>query len=196
MQTGEAMGMEFSFQGEKQTCLSARLGLNLETESWDGNEWVYGGEPQITVSLEVMVDEESGEDGAAAPDAHWVMKPIPADLFHSEWSDSSPEFEAWFGNDAPELEKNRIRLSGRNEQGRLQVDWTADCGGLPMTCSGLAEFGGLTMRVRQPEDAPGFLAQVHPAWQNLQPVEDEVVNFGETMPEHRRVWHSLRFKLP
>ncbi len=188
--------MEFSFQGETQTCLSARLGLSLETESWDGKDWVYGQELQVMVSLEVLVDEESGEDGAAAPDAHWVMKPLPTDLFHSDWDDSAPEFEAWFGNDAPELEENRIRISGRDSSGQVQVEWTASCGGLPMTCSGPVEFSGLAMRVRKPEDAAPFLAKVHPAWAQLKPVEEEVVDFGEAMPEHRRVWHSLRFVLP
>ncbi|MBN9419921.1 MAG: hypothetical protein J0I12_30985 [Candidatus Eremiobacteraeota bacterium] len=188
--------MEFSFQGETQTCLSARLGLSLETESWDGKDWVYGKELQVMVSLEVMVDEDSGEDGAAAPDAHWVMKPIPADLFHSEWDDSAPEFEAWFGNDAPVLENNRIRMTGRNDAGQVQVEWTADCGRLPMKCSGWVDFSGLAMRVRQPEDAPGFLKKVHPAWAKLKPVEEEMLDFGAAMPENRRVWHSLRFELP
>lgn len=188
--------MEFSFQGETQTCLSARLGLSLETESWDGKDWVYGKELQVMASIEVMVDEESGEDGAAAPDAHWVMKPVPTDLFHSEWDDSAPEFEAWFGNDAPELDENKIRLLGRDPNGQVQVDWTASCGGLPMKCSGPVEFSGLAMRVRQPEDAAGFLKKVHPAWAKLKPVEEEIVDFGEAMPEHRRVWHSLRFHLP
>ncbi len=188
--------MEFSFQGETQTCLSARLGLSLETESYNGKDWVYGEELQVMVSLEVMVDEESGEDGAAAPDAHWVMKPIPADLFHSEWDDSAPEFEAWFGNDAPVLEKNRIRLLGRAEGGKVKVEWVGHCGKLPMTCSGLVDFSGLAVRVRQPEDAAGFLKKVHPAWADLKPVEEEMLDFGAAMPEHRRVWHSLRFELP
>lgn len=196
MITSEGESMEFSFQGETQTCLSARLGLSLETESFDGKDWVYGKDLQVMVSLEVMVDEESGEDGAAAPDAHWVMKPIPADLFHSEWDDSAPEFEAYFGSDAPELEKNRIRLAGRTADGCLQIHWTAECGGLPMVCSGPVEFSGLTIRVRQPEDAAGFLKKMHKAWAGLQPVEEEVLDFGEAMPENRRVWHSLRFVLP
>ena len=187
--------MQFTFQGETQTCLSARLGLSLETESWDGKDWVYGQELQVMVSLEVMVDEDSGEDGAAATDAHWVMKPVPVDFFHSEWTDSAPEFEAYFGNDAPELENNRIRLQGRDPSGRVLVDWEATCGGLPMKFQGAVDFSGLTMRVHDPADAPKFLAKIAPAWAQLKPLEEEVVDFGMAMPENRRVWHSLSFAL-
>ena len=64
-----------------------------------------------------------------------------------------------------------------------------------MKFQGAVDFSGLTMRVHDPADAPKFLAKIAPAWAQLKPLEEEVVDFGMAMPENRRVWHSLSFAL-
>lgn len=188
----------FTFQGEKQTVVSSRLALTLETESWDSDSesWVYGKELGVLASLEVVVDEESGQDGAAAPDAYWRLDPLPEDLFHSTWDESAPDFEAWFGNDAPELEQNHIALLGRNDHGQVKICWTAQCEGNALRFEGWVDFDGLTVRVADPEDAPRFLKQLWPGlnWDNLKPEEGETVEFDANFALERRRWYPFTYR--
>lgn len=187
----------FSYRGQRQQVLSARLALTLETESWNpGKEcWVYGQNLGVLASLEILVDEDSGEDGAAAPDAHWRLEPLPEDLFQSQWDDSAPEFEAWFGNDAPELEDNQIRFSGRNPEGQVQLLWTSRCAGEVVEVAGWVDFAGLSVRVTEPEHAQQFLQRIWPSmdWKSITGQPGETVEFDSSFAVERRRWHPLTF---
>jgi len=186
----------FSYQADKTPVLSARFGLSLVSESWDSKkeEWVYGKDLSLMAMLEVMVDEDSGEDGAPAPDAHWHIKPVPDDLFHSTWTDQAPEFEAWFGNDAPELENNRIELKGRQGDGRVLLRWTSECEGESVVVEGPFEFDGLKVTLLDPDDLKPFLKKVWPKlnWSEVRCQELEATDYGPSMPEGRRLWHNFQ----
>lgn len=186
----------FFWQGDRTPVQSARFALTLETESWEESTqtWEYGRQLSLQASLEVVVDEDSGEDGAPAPDAHWRLEPIPEDVFHSCWDDDAPDFEAWFGNDAPELENNRLELLGRQGQ-QVLVRWRADCEDEEMRFEGPVEFAGLNLRVLQPEDAGRFLRQLWPSrdWTQVLVEEGESIDFG-AIPGQDRRWLSFTFR--
>ena len=181
---------QITIDGETTSIEQATLRLTLHTENWDpdSGEWRYGQDPEIEAGLEIIVDEESGEDGAAAPDASWRLRPMPEDLFNSRWDDNAPDFEAWYGNDAPELENNQIEFRGRGPDGQVRIHWTSTCEDEPVVFDGWAQFTGLALQVQEPGEVEQFLSRVWPALLAAKPKIDmeQEIDFGPTMPEDRR----------
>ena len=80
-----------------------------------------------------------GEDGAPAPCCESVpvfpmmgnRHPHPDELVGQTFdlSDDEWDWDAWFGNDAPPLEENRVTIHERTPDG-FRISWTAD-GGSP-----------------------------------------------------------------
>jgi len=109
--------------------ISATLSLFI---TWNGDpcaplpEEPYTPVQGFSLELNIDVDEASGEDGALAPDFRFNAKQGPFGLpVHGLWqSCTAGEVEAWFGNDAPELEDNQFawRFISPDE---VEIDWTA-----------------------------------------------------------------------
>lgn len=188
------MSVTFRYQDKQEQVQEARLSFLLNNEGWDekSKSWIYGVDLHLMGSLEVHVNEQSGEDGAASPDASWRIDPVPADVFHHEWTDESDEFEAWFGNDAPELENNHLRLKGRNGAGQVLVHWTSEVDGETVEVEGWFDFDGITGTVLNTDDIPNFVAQVWPDAPKMNIEIGEAIDYGKDFPAKRRIWYPYK----
>jgi hypothetical protein len=86
----------------------------------------------VSFDLTLDVDDDSGEDGAPAP----MIQNIPVREAFGRWPrlDELPGlvvavegdrlWDAWYGNDAPPLEANRLTFGDWSE-GSIQVQWSA-----------------------------------------------------------------------
>lgn len=208
------MSGQLWINGEPRATESARFDINLLTEGWDEKgAWVYGPNPAwARYSLEVSVDEHSGEDGAPAPTADsipvWAANgnrhPSLAELGALEVPEGDEDWDAWYGNDAPPLRANRLRFLGWQD-GRLRLRWEAAYDEYDperreeregrLVYEGDAEFGGIRLQVKAPEDADRFLAEV---WggQPLETLRREELgwtDYGEDFPADRRRWYTVRY---
>lgn len=167
--------------GEAREVRGATFTIHLRTlpSYRDEPAWPQQPEPmRVHYTLEVDVDEDSGEDGALAPDAPYIpvwkacggRHPGFDELAHLEVSGISDDWwEAFYGNDAPVLRDNTMRFLGWADSG-LRVRWEAvyddldhERGGMrvgSVVFEGEAAFDGIYLRVHHPEDAPAFLRDV------------------------------------
>lgn len=187
---------------------SAVFSVVIETEGWDSasNSWVYG-QPFLRVrySLEMEVDEHSGEDGAPQP----VINDIPVyDFFDGQnpelkqligktidISDDDWDWDAWFGNDASGLIDNSITFS-KWENNLLHIHWTAACDYEEESIEfiGAATFDGIKVQVKNPGDETLFIRELFGDNLDLNDwnkEDDGILDYGEFMPTDRRKWYKV-----
>lgn len=138
---------------------------------------MYGAEARaVSYSLMVVIDDESGEEGAPCPFCESVPVWLAAGGRHprlSELADLSIDggegWDAWLGNDAPPLTNNRLRLQGWQAPGLMRMTWNADyvlreMHGVrregAMAYSGTVEFEGIRLSVDSPSDADHVIASI------------------------------------
>ncbi len=173
-------------EGLRRPVRSAYVGVHVADETWDprAKSWLRGAEhADVTYWLEIQVDERSGEDGEAQP----VIQDLPVlraaggrhpslealgalTVREAEDGADGDEWEAWFGNDAPELHENVLRFLGW-EGGALRLCWQAHYddreGRKPFEFEGLVDFAGIRLALPPESDPDRFLAE---AWGG-QPVD-------------------------
>lgn len=195
-----------TIDGQSRPILHSELSLRVETETWDeaSSQWVYGRNPSLTLALEVVVDENSGQDGALAPSAY-VSFPsdTPANLQGFAFEESRHKFEAWWGNDAPKLGENRLELKSELTSGPVEVRWTATSDkGTSLAFEGPVEFVGLSLKVKRVNDAESYLRKAWPALESsrLELVSESELEFGDDdedneVEEDRQHWMELHYDL-
>ena len=195
-----------TIDGRPRPILHSELSLRVETETWDeaSSQWVYGRNPSLTLALEVVVDENSGQDGALAPSAYIrIPSDSPASLKGTVFSEPPHKIEAWWGNDAPKLGENRLELRSELATGPVDLAWSAVSEkGTTLTLEGSVEFVGLSLKVKRVSEAESYLRKV---WSNLDPARLELVSeseleFGdddeeEEIEEDRQHWMELHYDL-
>lgn len=190
--------------GRPRAILHCELSLRVETETWDEacEQWVYGRNPALTLALEVVVDENPGQDGALAPSVYVALPSnSPAQLSGTVFQESSHRFEAWWGNDAPKLVDNRLELKSELVSGPVELTWTATSDkGTTLSLEGSVEFAGLSLKVKRVSDAEGYLKKVWPALSlsRLELVSESELEFGddehdEDLEEDRQHWMELHY---
>jgi hypothetical protein len=200
----------------------AKLVLQIATEFWGPERrsfwgrreksWCYGID-YVSASwhVEIVVDENSGEDGAPAPSLMFRIdptQPFPATLSALEGmslQDHADKWsEGWYGNDAPRLFRNCLGFGPWVDRDRIVIHWSAqydDWFAEPrapatMQFDGPMEFKGIRMNVKEDGDAGVFLAKALPSL-DMQSVElawEPWQDFGKHMPADRRRWHPAIWK--
>ncbi len=187
----------------------ASLDLRISTEDWDERQkdWLYG-EPFLKVywALEIQVDEQSGEDGAPAPDlCYYILGTelpplimLPGTRFDDPDNSRS---EAWYGNDAPKLTENTLTFGDWATNNQIYLRWSArfydrdaDVDNATFLFDGLVHFTGIRMKVKNDNDAGNFLklalplldlSELNAVW------DDKWQILPDDYPEDRRKWHRV-----
>ena len=189
---------------------SAVFNVDIETEGWDENlkTWTYGNPfLRVRYSLEIDVDESSGEDGTPQP----VINNIPIYNFFDqknpdlkqltgkiiEIADEDWDWDAWLGNDAPYLIKNRITFL-KWDNNMLHFVWTAQCQeeDEDIEYIGAAEFKGIKLKVKKNGDDNAFIKELFKNNIDLKEWirnEKGIINYGDSIPEDRRKWINLEY---
>ncbi len=192
-----------TIDGTQRPILHSELSLRVETETFDeaSQQWIYGRNPSLTLALEVVVDENSGQEGALAPSAYISLPTdTPARLKGLAFEEKKHGFEAWWGHDAPKLENNRLELKSELASGPVEILWTATSEkGTSLTVEGEIEFVGLSLKVKKVTDTDGYLRKVWPALEasRLELASESELEFGDDdedgdEPQH---WMELHYDL-
>ena len=185
---------------------TAELEIVMKTERWDvaSQSWLYDIESAYAIfSIVLHVNERSGEDGAIAPFAQTVgiepdetgHYPLPSDLVSRKFDDEESDWDAWLGNDAPELLDNRLSVLAWND-GRLRVEWRAESeGGDELCFQGDFDVTPIRLRVKKPGDADRVIENVFgpKALSRLEKSEGKWVDYGEGLGEDRRRWFTVSY---
>ena len=153
---------------------SARLEVHVDTWVPDLEASAYRYQPdrpEVTYSLELeaaLSEGDPGDDGVPAP----VAQDIPVARANggrhptlAEWSTLvvGPEcgWDAWYGNDAPALENNRLTVLGRSGE-NLTLRWEASYSeyghDYAFLFEGPVRFAGIHFDVETPSDIERVLA--------------------------------------
>jgi len=201
---------------------SAEMKLYISTESWRKQKtwfgihrptWCYG-ENDLTASwnIDIVVNEDSGEDGAPAPSLMFRIvpgQPFPSSLAALEGTQLHDKektlSEGWYGNDAPALENNSLSFGRWQDEHHLILTWSAEYDDwesdprqrASMLFHGPVEFKGVRMRVKQEEDAARFLLKSLPTLdqQGLEVTWGPWQDLGRSMPADRRKWREVIWKM-
>ncbi len=120
----------------------------------------------------------------------------PAQLSGFVLDEKDHKAEAWWGNDAPSLDGNRLEIKSELKAGPVDVLWTATSSrGAKLKFEGPVEFMGISLKVKKVTDVDGFLRKVWPALDpaRLELVSESEIDFGEDWPEDRRHWMELHY---
>ena len=194
--------------GETIVPNSATLSLNFATDTWDDSQqaWIYG-EGHICPhwQLDVTVEVDSGEDGAAAPTLCYLLDPEPglpppAEFPGLQFSDlENQRCEAWYGNDAPAIVDNVLRFGPWLDLCRIEIEWTGKYHDwktkrrdAPFRLAGGIAFKGITAQVREESDAARFIRMLMP---RVDPATIREV-FGARPPGWESAPGDRRFRLP
>ena len=203
--------MPLELDGESFAIECARFALSISTEEWNEKEqrWVYGPEHiSANYSLEIIVDEHSGEDSAPSPMAQSIpvsranggRAVAPTALAGVEVEDEG-DWDAWYGNDAPPLEANRIKF-GAVSGNRIQLRWEAkytwgrDEQPKAFIFDGDVELPALRISVKQAPDADMFVKAVfgEAFFRTLTKEPGEWRQHGDSMPADRRRWLPVTYR--
>jgi len=198
-----------TIEGVARPVRRAELGIHVATEVWDekARAWPYDlARARAHYGIEIDVDEHSGEDGAPQPVANSIPVARANGGRHPSLDrlatlavqelESDDDWDAWFGNDAPDLFGNRITFRGW-EGSALRVRWEARYKDRdrerPFLYEGLVEFTGIAVRVKEPAEADVFLSR---AWggQAVETLERHVLGWsdlGANFAADRRSWYSV-----
>ncbi|MFP2905134.1 SMI1/KNR4 family protein [Pyxidicoccus sp. 3LFB2] len=157
--------------GHGHAIASARLDVHVSTylPDLEGREYRYQPDrATVMYALEIQADEHSGEDGAPAPYA----QDLPVAAAHggrhptlAEWSTlvvgEEGDWDAWYGNDAPRLDGNRLTVLERSGAD-LKVRWEASYSeygrDFAFVFEGPVRFEGIRFDVRDTADIDRVLA--------------------------------------
>ncbi len=181
---------------------SAQLEIIIGTTQWDNDRQAvrYAPEPHVMYMLTVTVDAHSGEDGAPAPTVQALpvseacngRHPLPQEM-PGIVLQSTDDWEAWLGNDAPELQDNELRFTSWRD-GRLGIRWTARYYAytrhLPFLFEGEIEFKGVSLQAEQESDADGLVDRSLGEHYRRQ-----LRRVVERRPEQPDEWFSIRYGL-
>lgn len=194
-------GSLLTVDGVSHAVQHAELSLRVETETYDGasQDWVYGRNPSLVLALEVRVDSGSGQ-GALAPDLYFHLPAsAPGDLKGFHLDEKAHEVEAYWGNDAPALQGNRLEILSELKSGAVEVRWTATSErGASLSFVGSAEFMGISLKVKKVTDVDGFMARVWPALptSRMELAGESEVDYGDDFEdEERQHWMELHYDL-
>lgn len=187
---------------------SAIFNIFINTEKWDENSkiWKYGKDfLYVRYSLEIIMDEHSGEDMTLAPVAnnipiyHYFNRRHPKleeligktiDTLDNVW-----DWDAWFGNDAPPLTNNKMTfLKWDNNQ--FYLSWDARFGGKSETIKfeGAAEFEGIKINVKKSGDEDIFIQELFKNnFRDLVKKVGKWIDYGDSMPLDRRKWLNIQY---
>ena len=109
--------------------LECKFGINIQTDDQKSHDGI-----SINYWIAISVDDHSGEDGAPAPEASYIpilrvngnRNMLPMDL-PGITVDDECDWDAWYGNDAPEITNNFIEFL-KYKNGELVVNWLAEYG--------------------------------------------------------------------
>lgn len=202
-------------KGQVRDIEQATLVLQIFTEAFvqgspslfgrSNSSWLYG--PAYSHAewrLELLVDEHSGEDAMLSPSLsmHIDGAVLPTRLEETTGMELIEEegcrTEAWYGNDAPQLKRNRLRF-GKWERNRVWVSWTAEYDWglrypelIPFAFEGPVAFGGINMMVKEEQDASSLLSHVLPSLDQaaLTLVWGRAINYGASVSPDRRYWRE------
>jgi hypothetical protein len=204
--------MPLELDGESFAIESARLSVSVSTQEWSEEEqrWLYGAAHiSANYSLQIIVDEHSGEDSAPLPMAQSVpvsranggRAVAPTALVGLEVDDEG-DWDAWYGNDAPPLQANRIKFGALNGN-RIRVRWEAQYtwrrGEQPKNFifDGDVELPALQISVKEESDADAFVRAVfgEAVFQSLTKETGKWTEYGESMPADRRRWLAVTYRV-
>jgi hypothetical protein len=200
----------------------AELGIWITTESWREQKtwfgsrrgkWCYG-ENDLNADwrIDIVVDENSGEDGEPAPSLSFKIlpeHPFPStlkELNGMQLQDKENKLsEGWYGNDAQSLDGNSLSFGRWLDRDRLVLSWSAeydDWDSEPkqrtsMLFHGPIEFTGIHMQVKRDEDAARFLLKALPTLdpRGLELTWGSWQDLGQGLPADRRKWHEVTWKM-
>lgn len=177
----ESQTLSLQLDQRRVTPREAKLELHISTEYWDetSKSWIYqpsdGG---LKLLINVNVDEDSGEDGAAQPSlCLWLDETLREKIATPpQWpgldinDESNQCADAWYGNDAPELKGNRVRLGRWHSPQKIHLHWSAHYWGPPdktlaFLFTGPVDFCGIRISLKDPADLELFLAHSLPTLQ-------------------------------
>jgi len=162
----------FWIDGVETAYRSATFSMEIGSDPWltDAEKGAYGADfRKLIYSLEIDVNEDSEEDGACAPVAQCIPVWRAAGKRHPSLAgleqldvDDANDWDAWFGNDAPALQNNRLHFHDWSGATRLQLTWHAELvksvhGGElepnAIDFDGEVDFAGIRICVENLEDA-------------------------------------------
>ncbi|MCP3140859.1 SMI1/KNR4 family protein [Pyxidicoccus xibeiensis] len=184
----------------------ARLEVYVDTWVPDLEARKYGYEPDratVRYSLEVHAAESSGEDGAPEPYASTLPVAEANGGRHPslvEWSTLvlGPEgdWDAWYGNDAPSLQDNRLTVLERSGAD-LKVRWEASYSqygrDFAFLFEGPVHFEGIRFDVKDPADVDRVLAS---AFGGAHRPEEWTRTVGERQDRGEHVSEDRRYRFP
>jgi hypothetical protein len=208
-------------EGKRRTCAFANAILFVQTEKWvegkrrwlrrEPGEWIYGPEhSRAMLEIEVEVDEDSGADGAAAPNlriflnpSDWRAEGVEA-FANSKWHHGRGcEIEAFYGNDAPVIDNCVVIFGGWSQLSVIEIDWRGTMRCRPgdpekaFHLHGPVRFEHISINVKRTEDVATIFATALPgfALDRLGSAKVEQFDYGEAMPANRRIWLSHTWAL-
>jgi len=203
--------MPLVLNGEALAIESAKFSIFVNTERWDeaANRWIYGPERlAVNYSLEIIVDEDSGEDGAPSPAAQSIPVspledgcfPLP-DALSGRRADGEVGWDCWYGNDAPPITANEITF-GEWRDGRIGIRWVGQYGFRtkePFLFDGEAAIEHIEIRVKEEAHADAFMAALF-GEARVRALRREVGEWwiitDKSMPADRRRWLPVKYFLP
>lgn len=162
-------GSEYKISVKK---ISFNISVRIETRENKAEAKKYGEQfPKIRYFLEVDVNKHSGEDGMPQPVIndipicyHFKKNPNLKELIGKtiKTSDNNWDWDAWYGNDAPNLIKNKITFLKWTDDNQLCLVWEAQCEGMKesIKIEGAAEFKKIDIQVRNKGDEDKFMKEL------------------------------------
>lgn len=187
----------------------SEISITIESETWSEKEqaFYYGLDClQVRYSLRIRVDDDSGNDQAPQPEIQELplagsvrgnTYPAPSELPGISLTGDS--WDAWYGNDAPEITKNKLNFGDWKDDriflewsGKYQSDITSRIETLRF--KGEARFSGIRCSVRTPGDEERFFLKLWSTEERERFVKIELgkQDLGESFaPERRYSWSYL-----
>lgn len=186
-----------------------QLSIVVETEWYDPERksYRYGSEHlRVRCSLEIEVNDESGEDGAPAP----CIDEIPIhELSASQQCPSLDELSgaalegddwgAWLGNDAPDVHANKLQF-GQWQGDSIAIHWQGSYTwretASRLRFRGLVLCRGISIAVREEGEEEHFFLALWGATvrERMKKIDLGWQDYGEHLPEGRRRWKRFLFE--
>lgn len=180
----------------------ATLRIRINTESWDNTTqtWLYGIEHlSCSYLLEVKLNnedrDETSQSSAVIPIADafggYLLPNDLAGKFIA--SDNNYSWDAWYGNDAPELVDNEVKFETWDKQ-FLELVWKANVSG-----KGRFSYAGsvgvsIDIQIKKEGDEAVFMnmlfGDVMGEWIKN---SGRRIDYGDDLPDDRRIWVAYTY---
>lgn len=201
---------EITIADRPQPVQAAEMTQFISTEAWVADEgaWLYGlSHCKLHYTIEIEVDDNSGDDGEPRPDFRVNVVDFPTPTLRELPGRPIHELGAtcgWLGNGAPDLDDVNWTLVDVPSPGVVMVDlsatyrWRSDGPVERLHYAGAAELRPLKMRVKDPDDADAFLAKVFGGQSAVGAVRSDLDwwELGPSAPEDRRRWLTVQYDMP